>query len=110
VRSKMAKKSRKQYFNELAREFAYSGPVLCQINFTQYAHIAGYHKDALDVSLSQYVRLDTGESVIVYRGPLPNGQHRTGDNGSSWLLYSFKYGPVYIKRITLDFDYMFKKI
>lgn len=103
----MAKKSRKQYFNELAREFAYSGPVLCRISFIQYAYLSG---SGLVGPTVKYVALLQGEQVVVFRGPLPAGEHRKGVASASWLVYSFKYGPAFIRNTRWDFDDMFNRV
>lgn len=106
----MVHKSRKQYFNELAKEFAFSGPRFCTVNSTQYVYLHPKRVDPVTgIPMVRYSRIDYGEPVVVFRGPLPAGEHRT-ELGGRWLLYSLRLGPVYIQNTMWDFDYMFKTV
>lgn len=82
-----SKKSSKDLANELHREFVYrGGPHLLRLKHDCYF----YSTDPMVVS----ARLQKGSYVILFRVPLPSGQHKTIRGGDKLIFYTEK-GPMY---------------
>jgi hypothetical protein len=78
---------KKRFANELAREIAFSGPILLRLKFDQYFWLPKQTQPTLGISYNyDNNRLLKGTVVILVRGPLPCGEHKTAEGSRLWFI------------------------